>query len=180
MKANFRATNVLSEFMNAHVAEAPFLPISVDDTQTIKYNSDILCQRIKENQEIVEKIDKKLSEDLDPNLYRQLTKLDLPYEDRVQTASNVVYIAGTVSTATAVAVCVALASEHIFGSVVLVLKVVATTAIANVLVSALGGLAFDAIFQAITGSTEQEESIRHLESACENFIPASERYMDNI
>ena len=48
-----------------------------------------------------------------------------------------------------------------------VLEVVATTAIVNVLVGALGGLAFDAIFQAITGSTEQEESIKHLEIACE-------------
>ena len=177
MKANFRATNVLSEFMNAYVAEAPFLPISVDGNQTIKYNSDVLCQRIKEIQEIVEKIDKKLSEDLDPNLYRQLMKLDLPYEDRVETASNVVYIAGTASTATAVAVCVALASKEILRPVVAVLEVVATTAIANVWVGTLGRLAFDAIFQAITGSTEQEESIEHLESACENLIPASERYM---
>ena len=75
MKANFRATNVLSEFMNAHVAEAHFQPISADDNQTIKYNSDLLCQRIKEIQEIVEKIDKKLSEDLDPKLYRQLSNV---------------------------------------------------------------------------------------------------------
>ena len=119
-------------------------------------------------------------EDLDPKLYRQLSNVDLPYEDRVQTVSNVLHVAGTVTTATAVAVCVALASKQIFAPVVGVLEVVATTAIANVLVSALGGLAFDAIFQAITGSTEQEESIKHLESACENFIPASERYMDTM
>ena len=76
--------------------------------------------------------------------------------------------------------CVALASEQIFGPVVVVLEVVATTAIANVLVGALGGLAFDTIFQAITSSTEQEESIKHLEIACENFISASERYRDTI
>ena len=88
-----------------HVAEAHFQPISMDDNQTMKYNSDVLCQRIKE-QEIVGKIDKKLSEDLDPKLCRQLTNVDLPYEDRVQAASNALHIAGTVSTATAVAMCV--------------------------------------------------------------------------
>ena len=98
----------------------------------------------------------------------------------MQAASNVLHVAGTVFTATAVAVCVALASEQIFGPVVAVLEVVATTAIANVLVGALGGLVFDAIFQAITSSTEQEESIKHLEIACENFIPGSERYRDAI
>ena len=74
----------------------------------------------------------------------------------MQAASNVLHVAGTV------------------------LEVVVTTAIANVLVGALGGLAFDAIFQAITSSTEQEESIKHLEIACENFIPGSERYRDTI
>ena len=52
----------------------------------------------------------------------------------MQAASNVLHVAGTVSTATAVAVCVALASEQIFAPVVAVLEVVATTAIANVLV----------------------------------------------
>ena len=60
--------------MNAHVAEAHFQPISVDDNQTMNYNSDVLCQQIKE-QEIVGKINKKLSEDLDPKLY---TNVDLP------------------------------------------------------------------------------------------------------
>lgn len=184
MKANFRATNALSQFLNAHTDEAQFSPISVDECQTVKYNSDVLCERIREIQRIVEKIDKTLAEKLDPKLYRELTNVNLSFEDRIQKASNVLHIvAGVVSTAAAIAVCVAIASGGILAPVVAVLGVVATSAIAGVLVSTLGGFVLDAIFQAIAGAVERdklEEAIKQLERACEAFIPASERYTDTI
>ena len=184
IKANFRATNVLSKFLNDHVVKAHFEPIDVDENQTIKFNSDVLCQRIKEIQNIIGKIDRKLAEELDPKLYRKLTDVDVSFEDRVQTASNVLHVvAGIVATAAAVAVCVTIASGGILAPVVAVLGVVATTAIASVVVGALGGLVLDAIFQAITGAIERdklEEAIKHIESACDEFIPASEKYTDTI
>lgn len=184
MKANFRATNALSEFLNTHTHEAHFSPISVDEDETIKFNSDLLCERIKEIQRIVEKVDKTLAEKLDPKAYKELTDVNLSFENRVQMASNVLHVvAGIVTTAAAIAVCVAIASGGILAPVVAVLGVVATSALATVVMAALGGLILDAIFQAITGAIERdklEEAIKQLEHACDTFIPASEKYTDAI
>ena len=83
MNANFRATNCLTEYLNKNVHGANFSPISVNEQETLKFNTDVLLQRITEVQEMVEKVDKLLAEKLDPALYRQLRDADLSFEDRV-------------------------------------------------------------------------------------------------
>lgn len=184
MKANFRATNALSDFLNSHVNKAHFDNIYVNENQTIKENCNVLINRIDEIQAIIKKVDEKIKEKLDPTLYRKLTDRNVSFKNRAQIAENVLHVvAGVVATAAAIAVCVAIASGGILAPVVAVIGVVATSTIAGVLVSALGGLVLDAIFQAISGAIERdklEETIKNLEKANAEFGPASEKYTDTI
>ena len=46
MNANFRATNSLTEYLNKNVHGANFSPISVNEQETLKFNADVLLQRI--------------------------------------------------------------------------------------------------------------------------------------
>ena len=184
MKANFRATNRLADYLNEHLTEASFTSISVDEKKTIKENSEILQTRIRQIQAIVEKIDKMLAAKLDPALYRQLSDKNLTFDDRVETASKVLHVvAGVVATAAAIAVIVAIASGGFLAPVVAVLGLIGTSAIASVVVGAVGGFVLDAIFSAITGAIERdklETAISNLTAACDEFIPASEKYTDDI
>lgn len=184
MIANFRATNRLTEYLNKHVHGANFNPIHINEEETLQFNCNVLKKRIAEVQAIVEKIDKLLADELDPALYRQLTDVDLSFEERVQTANNALHIVtGVIVTAAAVAVCVAIASGGILVPVVAAIGAVATSAISTIAISLIGGLVLGAIFEAITGAIERdklEHAIKELESACNTFIPASERYNDKI
>ena len=184
IKANFRATNRLTEFLNKHVRGANFNPINVNEEETVRFNCDVLTQRIVEVQAFIEKVDKLLADKLDPALYRQLSDVDLSFEKRVQTANNALYIVtGLVVTAASVAVCVAIASGGILVPVVAAIGAVATSAISTIAITLIGGFVLGAIFQAITGAVERdklEHAIKDLESACDRFIPASERYNEKI
>ncbi len=185
MKANFRATNALSDFLNSDVTiHTGFKHIDVLEDQTLKDNCDILLERIHAIQAIVEKVDEKIKEQLDPELYRKLKDMNISFKNRTQIAENVLHaVAGIAATAAAIAVCVAIASGGILAPVVAVIGVVATSAIATVVIGALGGLVIDAIFQAIAGAIERdqlEDAIKQLEQANAEFIPASENYTDTI
>lgn len=184
MKSTFRATNSLCDFLNSHVKGSNFDHIAVDDHKTVKDNCHILLERIRQVQAVVGRIDEKIKEKLDPELYEKLQDKDISFNNRAQIAENVLHVvAGVVATAAAVAVCAAIASGGILVPVVAAIGALATCAIASVVIGAIGGIALDAIFQAIVGAIERdqlEDSIRKLEEANDDFIPASERYTDTI
>lgn len=184
LTANFRATNRLTEYLNEHVYDANFNPISINEEETLQFNCNVLKQRITEVQAIVKRIDKLLADKLDPALYQRLTNIDLSFEERIQTANNALHIVtGVVVTAAAVAVCVAIASGGILVPVVAAIGAVATSAISSIAMSLIGGLVLGAIFEAITGAIERdklEHAIKELESACNTFVPASEKYNGKI
>ena len=126
MKQNFRATNNLTNFLKENNVEGAdnFDPIAVDEDQTLKHNSLILQNRIKDVQKIIEKIDKTLADQLDPALYRNLQNVDLSFMDRIETAKKATTIVtGVVITAVTIAVCVAIASGGILAPVVAVLGI---------------------------------------------------------
>ena len=126
MKQNFRATNHLTNFLKENNVEgaANFNPIAVDENQTLKYNSLILQNRIKDVQKIIEKIDKTLAGQLDPALYRNLQNVDTSFQDRIETAKKAtIIVTGVVLTAATIAVCVAIASGGVLAPVVGVLGI---------------------------------------------------------
>ena len=181
---NFRATNVLSEFLNENITEANFTPIHVDEDQSLKHNSEVLERRIKDIQSILEKIDRMLAEKLDTDLYKKLQDPDLSFQDKVETAKEATFIVGAVvATAVAIAVVVAIVSAGFLGLFVAVIGLAATAAGGSVIISALTSMAMDAIFQAIIGSVERDRlkaTITILEGQLEDFGPASEKYRDNV
>lgn len=184
MKSTFRATNSLCDFLNSHLKGSNFYHIEVDDHKTVRDNCHVLLERIHQVQAVVGRIDEKIKEQLDPELYEKLQDEDISLNNRAQIAENVLHVvAGVVGTALAVAVCVAIASGGILAPLVAAIGVVATSAIASVVIGTIGGIALDAIFQAIASAVERdqlEDSIRKLEEANGEFIPASERYTDTI
>lgn len=184
MKANFRASNHLSDFLNKNCTNCNFEHISVNEDHTVKQNCDVLETRIKQMQAIIEKVDKLLAEKLDPDLYRKLTNVDISFEERVQTAKNVMHVVtGVVIAAAAIAVIAAIASGGVLAPVIAVIGLVATSAIATVVISLIGGLVIGSITQAITGAIERsklEHAIDSLQHSCEVFIPASNKYTEKI
>ena len=181
---NFRATNVLSEFLNENITEANFTPVHVDEDQTLKHNCEVLERRVKDIQSILEKIDRMLAERLDTDLYRKLQDPDLSFQDKVETAKKATFIVGAVvATAVAIAVIVAVVSGGFLGLFVAVIGVAATSAAGSVIISAFTSMSIDVIAQAIIASKERkklEETIKNLEAQLEDFGPASEKYRENV
>jgi uncharacterized membrane protein YdfJ with MMPL/SSD domain len=184
MQANFRATNRLTDFLNENVDGTSFDHIAVDEDKSLKDNSNLLIGRIEAAQDIIEKIDKELAAKLDPTLYRNLTNVDLSFQDRMETAQKATHVVtGVVITVAAIAVCVAIASGGILAPVVAVLGALATSAIATAIISIIGGLGIGMIVGAITGAIERdqlEDAITQLETQLEQFKPASLKYTENI
>ena len=184
MHSNFRATNNLTDFLNENVQGTSFNHISVDENKSLKDNSNLLIDRIEAAQAIIKKIDEELAAKLDPDLYRQLTNVDLSFQDRMETAQKATHVVtGVIITVAAIAVCVAIASGGILAPVVAVLGTLATSAIATTVISVIGGLGIGMIVGAITGAIERdqlESAISQLETQLKQFGPASLAYTESI
>ena len=125
MTLNFRATNHLTNFLREQQVEdaAKFEPIYMEDNQTLEYNSKILQQRIIEVGKIIHTIDKVLEKQLDQASYQELRNIDLSLEDRSKAVEKATAIV-TGATASALAVCVKIASSGILSPMIDVLGVV--------------------------------------------------------
>ena len=72
MAQNFRVTNKLAQYLNKEIPGASISDISVDSTKSLGENADQLVKKINEIDKFIDEIDKKLKEELDPELYRYL------------------------------------------------------------------------------------------------------------
>jgi hypothetical protein len=184
MKGNFRATNHLIDFLNDHIKNCNLHHINVDEEKTLEDNSNILTHAIKKIQHIVEEVDQRLKDKLDPDIYRKLTNVDLSFQERIETAKEVIHVvAEVVATTTAIVVCVAIASLGFLAPVVAVVGAVAASALGSVLLGALAGFSLAAIAGAIVGAIERdklETAIKELEELNKKFIPVSHGYTDQI
>ena len=108
MKRYFRVTNNLTNFLKENNVEgaANLDPIFVDENETLGHSSKILQNRILTVQKIIEVVDKKLADGLDPALYGKLKDADVSFQERLEIAKKV----KTIGTGTAMVICVAVAN----------------------------------------------------------------------
>lgn len=113
MKRYFRVTNKLTDFLKESNVEgaANLDPIFVDENETLAHNSKILQNRILMVAKIIEVIDKKLAEKLDPALYKKLKDADVSFQERLEVAKKAkTIVTGVIPAAATTVVCEAIAS----------------------------------------------------------------------
>lgn len=113
MKRYFRVTNKLTDFLKESNVEgaANLDPIFVDENETLAHNSKILQNRILMVAKIIEVIDKKLAEKLDPASYKKLKDADVSFQERLEIAKKAkTIVTGVIPAAATTVVCEAIAS----------------------------------------------------------------------
>ena len=184
MENNFSVVNDLVDLLNEHAKPNPSLTrVYVNRDATIESNANTLTRCIAKIQDIVEGIDKKLAEMIEPNLYRDLKSPDLTFKNRIRKA-NAIFTAtlSVVVTVVGIALVAAILGGFIFVGVVGAIGVVATSAIAGITLGVLT-MGVDMIAGAIVGAIERdklESQIDDLEKALEKFEPASKEFQKKI
>ncbi|XP_057202375.1 single-pass membrane and coiled-coil domain-containing protein 3-like [Triplophysa rosa] len=183
MQDNFDATNELIDILSKHL-QLSFRKISLKKSATIKVNCDVLIERIHEIQAAVEKINKKLKEELEPALYEELRNMNLSVcVNKYRTISAV--LRGVCSLAAIGSIAVVgwlIYNGTILTSIQMVCGVIGTQLLAGFVI----GLAFigiDAIFSYFIGSAERdrlEKAIEEYDRALKDFRPASKIYQRSI
>ena len=84
MEFNFDATNNLIDLLNKHVmSTAPLQHVHVHHNASVEKNADMLISRMDDIQDVIDNIDKKLAEELDPDLYKELNDPNLSFKQRI-------------------------------------------------------------------------------------------------
>ena len=74
---NFRATNDLIDVLNDHMSDAKFSKITFQPEKSITENCELIRNRMREIQNLLDDKDRKLAESLEPDLYRKLADPDI-------------------------------------------------------------------------------------------------------
>ena len=182
MAENFRATNKLARYLNKE-ANTNISEIRVDSSKTLKQNADVLVQQVHKIQEFVKKIDEKLKEELEPDLYEKITNVDTSFEDRIRIAQNVMHVFAGIAGVTVACVVGKLVAKELVERVASRIAKIAAASVAGAIAGGIAGLAVDVIAGAIAGAYEKrdlEAAIKELEKEIDAFLPASEDYTDTV
>lgn len=181
MKNNFRATNQLIEILDKHLGLS-FSPIYLNNDATIKENCEVMIQRMHEIQAEVKKIEEKLKEKLEPDLYEKLKTLSPSVKDLKQIQLILSGSLGALSLVSATVVCYLIKSGRILVNVIST----CAKACAGAFFSLGLGVLFmgvDMMIQAILGAKDRdqlEQALEEYKKALDEFRPASEKFQDNI
>ena len=184
MEQNFYSTNNLIDVLNDNITPSPNLTkIYVNQGGTITENADVLINKMEEIQAIVEDYDKTMEEQLEPDLYKALNDPNTSFVDHIRAAKQATsIIIGIVATLATVAVILAVKGLQVFLTVITKVVLIKTVAVASLIFAVLG-LGIDAIIGGILGRIEKDklnDAIDELETARDQFKPASLEYTENI
>jgi len=183
MAQNFRATNKLAEYLNKEMPGANISMISVDQNKSLKENGDKLIKQINEIDQWLDKIDDKLKEELDPELYRKLIDVDTSFEERIEIGKKVGHVIAGIAGVTVTGVVGKIVSKTLTKRLLSSVARIIASGVAGAIAGAIAGLAVDVIAAAIAGAYEKhdlEEAIKDLEKNIHSFIPESEDYTDTV
>jgi hypothetical protein len=184
MDNNFSGLNDLINYLNANIKlSTPLQRIYIDYDATIKFNADRFVSRVREVQNLVDDIDGKLAKMLDPDIYRKIKSTDISFMNKIEMANKIVHATVSVlATVAGVAVIAAISSGLILGAAVAAIGVIATGAVAGIVVGVLF-LGIDMIAGAIIGAIERDklnEAIKEIDYVLDNFEPASKKFQKQI
>ena len=183
MEFNFDATNDLIDLLNAHSGHNPLAHVDLDESTTVRANSENLIAKMTEVQTVVEVLDEKLAKDLDPEIYRKMKLPDTKFKERIALAKKAVSATlGIAASVAGVVIISAIKSGLILTKLVTAVGVLKSCAIASVVLGLLT-MGVDMIASAIIGAVERdklEDTIEQLEKAMEGFEPASKEYTKTI
>lgn len=183
MQDNFDATNELIDILSKHL-KLSFRKIYLNEKGTIKENCDVLIERIHEIQAAVEKINKKLKEELEPSLYEELKKMNLSVcVHKYRTISTVLHgVCGLAAIGSIAVVSWLIWNATTFTGILSVCVCCGTMMLAGLgIVLAFVGI--DAIVSVFIGSAERdrlEKAIEEYDRALKDFRPASKAYQRSI
>lgn len=181
MKNNFRATNQLIEVLDKHLGLS-FSPISLNNKATIKENCEVMIQRMHEIQAEVKKIDEKLKEKLEPDLYEKLKTLSPSVKDFKTIQLILSGSLGVLSFVSITVVCHLVKSGRIFANVISTCAKVSAGVFSSLGLAVLF-MGVDMMIQAILGAKERdqlEQALEEYKKALDEFRPASEKFQDKI
>ena len=184
MEFNFDATNSLADLINKHMKPNPLLThIQPDYEATVKTNADCLIAQIDKIQKYVETIDQKLSNSLDPEIYRKLHAPDTSFKDVIATAKKAFTATiSIVATAAGIALIAAMRAGLILKTIVTAIGLLKASVAASLVLGILT-LGIDMIASAIIGAIEKDklnDAIDGLKTAMDTFEPASKEYTKTI
>ena len=184
MDFNFDATNDLIDLLNKDAnPSSPISKIYVNDDGSVKSNCQTLLDKMDEIMAVVDKIDEDLSNQLDPEAYRQLNTPDLSFSDRIALAKKAVSAGLSIAATIAGIVVISLIKNGvILAKIVTAIGLIKTCAVATVVLGVLT-LGIDMIASAIIGAVERDkldDAIDELEDALKTFEPASKEYTKTI
>ena len=184
MELNFDSTNNLINLLNDKTSISCKLShVTLDDQATVKSNSETLIAKIKEVQDVVEELDRKLAAKLNPDIYQKMKLPDISFKDRISLAKKVISAGSKIAGAvTEVVVVTAISSGVILKRVVAAIGTISTCAASSVVVGVLL-LGIDMVASAIIGAVERsklQDAIEQLETALNEFEPASKEYSEKI
>ena len=179
MEFNFDATNNLIDLLNKHVTStAPLQHVHVHHNASVEKNADMFISRMDDIQDVIDNIDKKLAEELDPDLYKELNDPNLSFKQRIALAKKAVSATIVVVSSVAGVVLVGLIKTgRIVKGVVTAIGVIKTSAIASLALGVLA-LGIDMIASAIIGAVERDKLdkiFEELNSMIREFDPCSFR-----
>lgn len=183
MAQNFRASNKLAEYLNKEMPGANISMISVSHTKSLRENGDTLLKQINEIGKWLDKVDEKLRQELDPELYRKLIDVDTSFEGRIQIGQKVGHIIAGIAGATVTAVVGRIVAKALIGRIASTVGRIIASSVAGAIAGGVAGLAVDVIAGAIAGAYDRddlEDAIEALNKNIESFIPESEDYTDTI
>ncbi len=191
MDQNFLATDALITFLNANVKPSPNIAgIQVDKNATFGVNAQNLINKMNEVQTQVDKIDKSLSKELDPAIYKEITNSNTNFKQKLDFLKSLK--TGIIATE---AVITSIAGFLLIQQVVAAARFVAVIAgLSEILVASVAGLvvglfvagaaiAVDAIISAIVGAVERSKlnhMLDELNGVLTKFEGPSETYSSKI
>ncbi len=181
MKNNFRAANQLIDVMNKYLS-CSFEHIALNESTTLRENCDVMIGCMHKIQAVVERIDKKLKEKLEPTLYEKLRNLSLSTTDFKAISKSFEAVCGVPTVGSTVLV------GYLIDKGIILTNLTRTYARIGAGTFACVGLAvvfmgINMIVEAIIGKIEGDQlkvALEEYDKALEEFRPASEQYQDNI
>ena len=187
LAGDFRATNKLATFLNEN-ADQHFQMIEVDHTKTVKENANLLITQIQLIQSYLENVHDQLKQELDPDLFRRMSGLDMSFEAvmrGVLKAAHVAAITGVASTTGAAVgtVGIILVNRMLITRMASQINRIALSAVAGTIIGGIAGFAVDVVAGAIVGAKEKhelEKAIGEVDQELNEFLPVSHEYTDTV
>ena len=184
MEFNFDATNTLVDLLNKNVTPSPELQhIALDKNASIGDNAQTMINRMDEIQKVVDKIDSKLADELEPTLYKELNSPDTSFKEKFAIAKKSITSVLSIGASVAgIAMVAAIKAGYFLRGMVSAMGVIKTSAVAGLVLGVIV-LGIDMIASAIIGAVERgklEDAIDQFETALATFEPASKEYTKTV